>query len=409
MTSRFEEDHWRDLPLKFAVHDAQTGVWGDEPNGGDDDILCARVADFDRSTAEVVDVPTIRKVSEKDRAKCALKHGDLLVEKSGGTERNPVGTAVAYRGPVPAVYANFILRLRMTEEHDPRFWLYALHSSHLIGRTWNYVRQTTGIQNLDVPGFLSMTHATPKRSTQKRIADYLDRETAEIDVMLAKMDELTEKLEARWTAVIDHELSSHLRAPLESGWAVTDCMHKTATFVDEGENFIVSIGQLDGAHIDTTTSPRTTEEQFAYLRSGGRTPKSGDAVMSRNASVGKLALVTPETPAFALGQDVVLLSPFKNEDARLLAYAMGTTRTREALDLMMQGTTFKRINVASIRKLPWVRLSGDEQIRIADRLDEVTGKIDQMLAKTAELKSLLIERRSALITDVVTGKKQVHS
>ena len=76
---------------------------------------------------------------------------------------------------------------------------------------------------------------------------------------------------------------------------------------------------------------------------------------------------------------------------------------------MMQGTTFKRINVASIRKLPWVRLSGDEQIRIADRLDEVTGKIDQMLAKTAELKSLLIERRSALITDVVTGKKQVHS
>ena len=50
-----------------------------------------------------------------------------------------------------------------------------------------------------------------------------------------------------------------------------------------------------------------------------------------------------------------------------------------------------------------------EQTRIADHLDEVTGKIDHMLAKTAELKSLLIERRSALITDVVTGKKQVHS
>ena len=49
----------------------------------------------------------------------------------------------------------------------------------------------------------------------------------------------------------------------------------------------------------------------------------------------------------------------------------------------------------------------DEQRRIADHLDEVTGKIDAMLAKVAELKSLLIERRAALITDVVTGRKKV--
>ena len=49
----------------------------------------------------------------------------------------------------------------------------------------------------------------------------------------------------------------------------------------------------------------------------------------------------------------------------------------------------------------------DEQIRIADRLDEATARIEAMLAKVAELKSLLLERRAALITDVVTGKKEV--
>ncbi|MBM7331665.1 hypothetical protein JS562_53755 [Agrobacterium sp. S2] len=48
-----------------------------------------------------------------------------------------------------------------------------------------------------------------------------------------------------------------------------------------------------------------------------------------------------------------------------------------------------------------------ERARIADHLDEVTSKIDAMLAKVAELKSLLIERRAALITDVVTGRKAV--
>jgi putative DNA restriction-modification system, specificity subunit len=40
-------------------------------------------------------------------------------------------------------------------------------------------------------------------------------------------------------------------------------------------------------------------------------------------------------------------------------------------------------------------------------LDEVTGKIDAMLATIHQLKALLVERRAALITDVITGRKKV--
>ena len=47
------------------------------------------------------------------------------------------------------------------------------------------------------------------------------------------------------------------------------------------------------------------------------------------------------------------------------------------------------------------------QERIADHLDEVTGRIDAMLATIDELKALLVERRAALITDVVTGREKV--
>lgn len=334
-----------------------------------------------------------------------IRAGDVLVVEGGA-----VGRSTYIASDMPEVgFQNALLRVRPRKtKADGRYLNYSLQSAVLSGEV------ATFCDSVSIPHFTAEKVArfrVPYHDihTQRRIADYLDRETGEIDAMLAKMDELTATLEARRTAVIDHELSPLLLAPLESGWTVTDCMHTTATFVDEGENFVVSIGQLDGTSVDTTTSPRTTDAEFAYLRSGGRAPKPGDAVMSRNASVGKLALVTPGNPPFALGQDVVLLSPFGNENARLLAYSMATTRTRESLDLMMQGTTFKRINVASIRKLPWVHLDDLEQLRIADHLDEATGKIDQMLAKTAELRSLLVERRSALITDVVTGNKQVHS
>ena len=49
----------------------------------------------------------------------------------------------------------------------------------------------------------------------------------------------------------------------------------------------------------------------------------------------------------------------------------------------------------------------DEQVRIADELDASTARIDAMLAKVDDLKALLLERRAALITDVVTGRKEV--
>ncbi|OBH59558.1 hypothetical protein A5685_03255 [Mycobacterium colombiense] len=49
----------------------------------------------------------------------------------------------------------------------------------------------------------------------------------------------------------------------------------------------------------------------------------------------------------------------------------------------------------------------DEQIQIADRLDEATARVDAMLARIADLTTLLLERRAALITEVVTGRKEV--
>lgn len=91
-------------------------------------------------------------------------------------------------------------------------------------------------------------------------------------------------------------------------------------------------------------------------------------------------------------------------DSRFLAYAMEEVSIHSlvkpgpvpSLDVM----GMKMTEIAYDPSL-------EEQRRIADHLDEVTGKIDAMLAKVAELKSLLIERRAALITDVVTGRKAV--
>lgn len=398
---------WRELPLKFAVQDAQTGIWGEEPNGGDDDIVCARVADFDRVKAKILTVPTIRRVSEKDRAKCGLRRDDLLIEKSGGTERNPVGTAVLYQGPVPAVYANFILRLRMKDDHDPRFWLYALHSSHTSGRTWNYVRQTTGIQNLDVEGFLSMKHAAPDQGAQERIADYLDCETGEIDAMIAKMDQLAGALEARRRRSIDAEFT--LISDVAPLWSLTDgiidCPHTTPELDDEGTAEAIRTASVRSGKYIAGRGIRVSAIT-AQNRNGEYPPRPGDIFFTREAPAGEAALV-PEGD-FCLGQRMVLIriEPTKT-DSRFVLYALYTSNIQQEFLLAAGGSTVVNLKLGTIRttQLPYVAL--DEQQRIADRLDEVTSRIDAMLVRVAELKSLLTERRAALITDVVTGRKEV--
>lgn len=40
--------HWGVIRLKSTISDQRNGIWGAEPDGGEDDIVCIRVADFDR-------------------------------------------------------------------------------------------------------------------------------------------------------------------------------------------------------------------------------------------------------------------------------------------------------------------------------------------------------------------------
>jgi len=104
-------------------------------------------------------------------------------------------------------------------------------------------------------------------------------------------------------------------------------------------------------------------------------------------------------------QACCVFSDPRGMDMRFFYYALWGQRAdiiREAV-----GGGQPNISQGMLRrwKIPQPPLAA--QRRIADHLDEVTARIDAMLAKVAQLKTLLLERRAALITDVVTGRKEV--
>ncbi len=194
--------HWHVDRLKWSTTGCYNGVWGDEPNDLDD-LICIRVADFDRDRFVVVsNPPTIRAIEPAQRRNRILQKNDLLIEKSGGGEKQLVGCVVQFTEDFPAVCSNFVARLPVARECDPRYWTY-LHSAIYAARL-NYpaIKQTTGIQNLDSGEYLSILAVYPPLDEQQTIACFLDAKTAQIDALVAQKRQLIDKLKEKRQALI---------------------------------------------------------------------------------------------------------------------------------------------------------------------------------------------------------------
>ena len=147
--------HWGLKRLRFAVSKCQNGLWGDESDG-ESDVVCVRVADFDRVTYRVkADHLTLRSVNRSILRTHGLNSGDLLLEKSGGGDNQPVGTVVLNTYGEAAVCSNFVARMPVKDEFDSRYLTYvhaALYAARVNSRS---IRQNTGIQNLDSQSYLN--------------------------------------------------------------------------------------------------------------------------------------------------------------------------------------------------------------------------------------------------------------
>jgi type I restriction enzyme S subunit len=176
-------EHWGVRRIKFAISSCRNGVWGDDPTGNGD-VPCVRVADFNRDTLRVnSEIPTLRKISENDRDSRRLRRGNLLLEKSGGGERQPVGQVVLYDRDDDAVCSNFIAKIELSSCEDSAFWCYQFAAAYACGLNLRSVKQTSGIQNLDQEQYFDEIASHPPHAEQVAIAAFLDRETARIDLL----------------------------------------------------------------------------------------------------------------------------------------------------------------------------------------------------------------------------------
>lgn len=203
---------WEVRRLSTTVTDCRNGFWGDDPTGGLDDIACVRVADFDRERSVVRDTElTMREIEPDHRTRHQLQRGDLLLEKSGGGEQQPVGKVVLFDRDGDAVCSNFIARMPVAPGHDPSY-LRHLHAI-LYRRRINVraIKQSTGIQNLDSDAYLAERVAVPPLAEQTNLARELDDRLAMSLRLTASIREQLDVIRERRAALISAAVTGHLR------------------------------------------------------------------------------------------------------------------------------------------------------------------------------------------------------
>jgi type I restriction enzyme S subunit len=175
--------------------------------------------------------------------------------------------------------------------------------------------------------------------------------------------------------------------------------------VDEGV-YIVKGGNCEPGRLCPESLARTTfeiESRYARSRLAAR-----DIVFAIRGGVGAAELVPSELAGANLTQDAARIAAGAGVDPRWLLHAVRAPIFRQHVKSQVVGATVRGINIRDLKRIQIVVPPTEEQIRIVGHLEDSTRDIVAASGRAQREIGLLLEYRSRLITDVVTGKLDVR-
>lgn len=274
----------------------------------------------------------------------------------------------------------------------------------------------------------------PPLDEQRRVAAFLDCETAKIDALIAKQEQLIATLREDRTATITHAVTKGLDAGVEMKKADVEWLdlipsHWNQSLVKyactmlsgypfKSEGFShdhADIRLLRGANVgvdriewdDVVYWPKTDAAALTEYALG-----PGDIVMGLDRpfiSTGiRVSRVGHEDVPSLLLQRVLRLRATSDFDQDFLSYVLAGPGIVHHLTPMFTGVSVPHVSPNQVGSLPLPQPPLAEQRRIVNYLDGRCDQLDAVIRKTQEVISILGEYRSALITDAVTGKIDVR-
>lgn len=290
----------------------------------------------------------------------------------------------------------------------------------------------SGLRNTIPKSVLSGTRISlPPIPVQKAIVEFLDRETAQIDNLIAKQEQLIVTLRERRASVIHNAVSKGLSPETEMisvntpwlsympvqwnlvtlkrnayikarvGWkGMTSDEFEAESFayLVTGRDFLSRT--IDLRECYQVSQERFVDDPFIQLR-------KGDLLVTKDGSIGKTALVGELDKPACLNSGVFLVRANKNCQNSFLYWVLNSNVFNEFIALQASGSTIQHLYQNVFETFKFGLPSLEEQEQIVGYLEDETARIDELISKAKELNVLLKTRRQALISAAVTGKISV--
>ncbi|MCT1428850.1 restriction endonuclease subunit S [Corynebacterium sp. p3-SID1241] len=284
---------------------------------------------------------------------------------------------------------------------DPRF----VHYWALIAPL-SVLSTNTAVPSMTSTDLAQLYLAVPPLPTQRAIADYLDRETAEIDGMRADLDEMERLLEERRVSIIQRhvlpENGTYTRIKLVADVSLGKTVQKTQKDTSEVQRNYVRAAHIQphGRLILDDQPMWFTPNELKQL-----TLEEGDVlVVEGGAGYGRSTYLHEDLPEWGFQNHVIRIRPLDGTNGRFIDYTIRAHYGAGLIDILADGATIPGLSSDKARELPILDISNAEQRRIADEIDRETAEIDSMLSDITKLRDLLAERRAALISAAVSGQ-----
>jgi type I restriction enzyme S subunit len=309
-----------------------------------------------------------------------------------------------------------------------------MNDTRLVREQFDLMSNATTIDVIYSASLASVDVPVPPLREQESIVEFLECETAKIDALIGKQEQLIATLREHRTATMTSVVTKGLDPDVEmkdsgvewigalpSHWAhalvkyacaiLTGFPFKSEGFTDDADDLPLLRGTNVGVNLidwtDVVYWPRSEASAFAEYKL-----QPGDIVMGLDrpfisAGIRVSRIGAHDVPSLLL-QRVARMRVSSEFEQDYLFYLLTGPGIVHHLTPIFTGVSVPHVSPDQVAAFPIPQPPLEEQRRIVDYLAKRCAEIDVLTKKAQQSVEILREYRSALITDAVTGKIDVR-
>ncbi len=340
--------------------------------------------------------------------------------------------AKVYLAAGPGIATTEALVLTSSDDLWPAFLKYSLLADWFIENV-SGMAYGAKMPRANWDGIGGLPILLPTTAEQRKIADFLDWKTGQIDALIEKKKALIERLQEKRLALITRAVTKGLNpdAPMrDSGipwlgqvpahWEVRRLKFDVTkvgsgitprggaeVYTAEGVPLLRSQNiQFDGLRLEDIVY--IPEDVHASMSNSQVLP--GDVLLNiTGASIGRCHYFDGSLGEANVNQHVCIIRPQRGLETRFLHYVLWSAVGQVQIQLDQSGSGREGLNFEAIKNFVLGLPDIEEQRFIAVSLDSSLRHAASLIEKNLRLMTALAEYRTALITAATTGKIDVRN